>query len=119
MLTPGVKEFGGGLEEEEYMKIHRGVTGKIALSLLAPLETLLYRMRMVLFLTGLAIFALSVMFVKTVQAENLIFRYITVNPSADKTQEILVKKYLPSEVTPDTIVDLGGMELEYDTEKST
>jgi len=50
--------------------------------------------------------------------ENLIFRFIAVNPSATKTQEIEVRKYLPKEVTPDDVVDMGELLMEYDLDKS-
>jgi hypothetical protein len=46
------------------------------------------------------------------------FRVVAVNPSKVRTQTIQVKTYLPGEVTPKDITDLGGLELEYDSEKS-
>lgn len=67
----------------------------------------------------LAFFTVSLIVLEKAETvENLIFRFIVVNPSATKTQDMQVKKYLPKEVTPDDIIDLGGLDLEYDTEKS-
>ena len=46
------------------------------------------------------------------------FRLIAVNPSKTKKQVVQVKNYLPEEVKPKDIIDLGALELEYDAEKS-
>jgi len=46
------------------------------------------------------------------------FRVVAVNPSKTKTQVVQVKSYLPEEVRPKDILDLGALELEYDAEKS-
>lgn len=67
---------------------------------------------------ALSLFLLLLFGLKTVLAENLTFRYVVVNPSTTKTQTTQIKKYLPEEVTPKDIVDLGDLELEYDTQKS-
>ncbi len=53
-----------------------------------------------------------------IAAESVTFKVIVLNPSATKVQTAEVKKYLPQEVTPEDIIDLGGLELEYDTGKS-
>ena len=79
--------------------VTKRITGKIACVLLA-------------FLT------LSLISLEKAEAENITFRYVVVNPSSVKTQEIEIKKYLPEEVKPGDIVDLGGLQLEYDTERS-
>lgn len=63
-------------------------------------------------------FVLSLFGLEKTMAENLTFRYVVVNPSATKTQTAHIKKYLPEEVTPKDIVDSGGLELEYDTQRS-
>ncbi|HDZ76697.1 MAG TPA: hypothetical protein ENH41_01270 [Candidatus Omnitrophica bacterium] len=55
---------------------------------------------------------------QTIAAESVTFKVIVLNPSATKTQTTEIKKYLPQEVTPKDIIDLGGLELEYDTNKS-
>jgi hypothetical protein len=81
------------------MNIPRKTFGKIAIALLA-------------------FFVLSLIALEKAEAENLVFRFITVNPSATKTQDVQIKKYLPEEVTPEAIVDSGDLELEYDTDKS-
>jgi hypothetical protein len=46
------------------------------------------------------------------------FRIVAVNPSKFKTQTVQVKHYLPEEVRPKDITDMGGLELEYDSSKS-
>jgi hypothetical protein len=46
------------------------------------------------------------------------FRVVAINPSKTKQQMVQVKSYLPQEVTPKDVVELGGLELEYDSEKS-
>ncbi|MCM8813558.1 MAG: hypothetical protein NC924_06455, partial [Candidatus Omnitrophica bacterium] len=40
------------------------------------------------------------------------------NPSATRAQTTKVKVYLPQEITPKDIIDLGGLELEFDSAKS-
>jgi hypothetical protein len=51
-------------------------------------------------------------------AGSVIFRVIAVNPSRNKTQTTEVKNYLPLEVKPKDVMELGGLDLEYDSEKS-
>ncbi|MBP7216817.1 MAG: hypothetical protein KBA46_06000, partial [Candidatus Omnitrophica bacterium] len=46
------------------------------------------------------------------------FRLAAVNPSKTRKQITQIKSYLPIEVKPRDIVDLGGLDLEYDAEKS-
>jgi hypothetical protein len=46
------------------------------------------------------------------------FRIVAVNPSPTKTQKVQVKYDLPGEVKPKDIVDLGGLDLEYDSARS-
>jgi hypothetical protein len=46
------------------------------------------------------------------------FRIVALNPSSIKTQRVPVKIYLPQEVKPKDIMDTGGLELNYDAEKS-
>ena len=58
------------------MRIPRETFGKMAVALLA-------------------FFILSSVVLEKAEAENLIFRFIAVNPSATKTQDVQVKKYLP------------------------
>ena len=43
---------------------------------------------------------------------------VIVNPSETKTQTIPVKTYLPKEVTPDDVLNSGGLEIEFDTQNS-
>jgi hypothetical protein len=46
------------------------------------------------------------------------FRIVVINPSKTRVQKIQVKKYLPEEVKPKDVMELGGLELEFDSEKS-
>jgi hypothetical protein len=46
------------------------------------------------------------------------FRIMAANPSKVKTQKVQVRISLPAEVKPKDVMDLGGMNLEYDQEKS-
>jgi len=45
------------------------------------------------------------------------FRIMVVNPSKTRVQKVNVKKYLPEEVKLKDIMDAGGLDLEYDSEK--
>lgn len=49
---------------------------------------------------------------------SIIFRVVAVNPSKTKTQKIQVKSYLPQEIKARDVVDIGGLDLEYDPEKA-
>ena len=51
-------------------------------------------------------------------AGSVIFRMVVVNPSKVKKQKVEVKSYLPLEVKPKDIIDSGGLNIEYDQEKS-
>ena len=51
-------------------------------------------------------------------ADSLTFKVVVVNPSKTKVQTTEVKRYLPVEVAPKDILDLDGLTLEYDTQKS-
>ena len=66
----------------------------------------------------LVFLTLSVIGIEIAEADNISFRVIVVNPSKTRTQEVQVKKYLPKEATPDDILELDGLEVEYDHEKS-
>jgi hypothetical protein len=44
-------------------------------------------------------------------------RIVAVNPSKDKTQKVPIKIYLPKEVIPDDIIDMGQLKVGYDSEK--
>jgi hypothetical protein len=54
----------------------------------------------------------------SLQAGSVKFRIMVVNPSKMKAQTVQIKKYLPEEVKPKDIMDLGDLALEYDSEKS-
>jgi hypothetical protein len=53
----------------------------------------------------------------SLQSGSVKFRIMAVNPSKTKVQKVQVRKYLPEEVKPKDVMDLGGLELEYDSEK--
>lgn len=51
-------------------------------------------------------------------AKAIKLRIVAVNPSKDKTQKVPIKIYLPKEVIPDDIIDMGQLKVGYDSEKS-
>ena len=51
-------------------------------------------------------------------ASSVKLRVMAANPSANKTQYVPIKIYLPQEATPKDILDKGDLELNYDSEKS-
>jgi len=50
------------------------------------------------------------------EREPLEMSVVVVNPSKTKTQTVPIKTYLPKEVTPDAIVNLDGLEIEFDSD---
>ncbi|MCM8780567.1 MAG: hypothetical protein NC908_01395 [Candidatus Omnitrophica bacterium] len=54
----------------------------------------------------------------SLQPGSVKFRIVAFNPSKVRTQRVQVKNYLPQEVKQKDILDLGGLELEYDSQKS-
>ncbi|MCK5493433.1 MAG: hypothetical protein KAJ14_10025 [Candidatus Omnitrophica bacterium] len=50
-------------------------------------------------------------------AGNILLKSVIVNPSKTKIQEALIKVFLPKEVIPDNIVDLGDLKIDYDIDK--
>lgn len=60
---------------------------------------------------------------KTSSAQNsgskaIKLRIVAVNPSKDKTQKVPIRIYLPKEVIPDDIIDMGTLKVGFDSEKS-
>ena len=51
------------------------------------------------------------------EGEALEMSVVIVNPSTTKTQTVPIKMYLPQEVTPDSILSLDNLNLEYDSTK--
>ncbi len=51
------------------------------------------------------------------ESGSVILKILVVNPSRTETQAIPVKVYLPKEVTPEDIINLEDLELDYDPEK--
>jgi len=54
----------------------------------------------------------------SLQSGSVKFRIVVINPSKTKVQKVQVKKFLPTEVKLKDIMDAGGLDLEYDSEKS-
>ena len=54
----------------------------------------------------------------SVEGGSVVFRILAANPSKVKPQKVQIKNYLLEEVKPRDIMDLNGLELEYDAEKS-
>ncbi|MDD5466038.1 MAG: hypothetical protein PHP73_06860 [Candidatus Omnitrophica bacterium] len=54
----------------------------------------------------------------SLQPGSVKFRIVAMNPSKVRAQSVEVKYNLPSEVKPKDIMDTGGLDLEYDSEKS-
>jgi len=49
--------------------------------------------------------------------KNVVLKTMIVNPSKTKTQKATLKTYLPREVTPADITDLGDLKIDYDIDK--
>lgn len=47
----------------------------------------------------------------------IVLKTMVVNPSRTKTQTALLKAYLPKEVKPEDVVNLGDLKIDYDVEK--
>ncbi|MFA5373748.1 MAG: hypothetical protein WC354_06180, partial [Candidatus Omnitrophota bacterium] len=54
----------------------------------------------------------------SLQSGSVKFRIVVINPAKTKVQKVQVKKFLPTEVKLKDIMDAGGLDLEYDSEKS-
>lgn len=48
---------------------------------------------------------------------SIVLKTVVVNPSRTKTQTAVLKAYLPKEVKPEDVVDLGDLKVDYDVEK--
>ena len=57
-------------------------------------------------------------FAQESEREPMEMSVVAVNPSDTKTQTVQIKTYLPKEVTPDTILDSSGLDVEFDSEQS-
>ena len=49
---------------------------------------------------------------------SIVLKALIVNPSKTKTQEAVLKAYLPKEATPEDIIELGDLKVEYDIRKA-
>jgi hypothetical protein len=50
-------------------------------------------------------------------AAEVVMKVMTVNPSQEKAQEASLKAYLPKEITPNHVLNLGDLKISYDIEK--
>ena len=73
--------------------------------------------RFVLIVISIA-FIFSIVSTDYTHAATVKFRIIAANPSQTRTQRVPIKVYLPEEVKTSDIIDSGGLELEFDSEKS-
>ena len=62
-------------------------------------------------------FSLTV-FAQERERETIEMSVVAVNPSDTKTQTVEIKTYFPKEVTPDSIVDSAGLDVEFDSKQS-
>jgi len=60
----------------------------------------------------------SMVFAQEKREEPMEMSVVVVNPSDTKTQSVPIKMYLPKEVTPDAIIDSGGLDIEFDSQVS-
>jgi hypothetical protein len=86
-------------EEEKYM----GKPDKV--SILAVIGVMA-----ILFISGA---------VGSVYADNIVIRVMAVNPSREHSQTVPVKAYLPKEAKPEHVVDMGDLEIAYDTQQGS
>jgi hypothetical protein len=54
----------------------------------------------------------------SMQPGSVRFKIVAFNPSKLRPQKVSIKNYLPEEAKPKDVLDLGGLELEYDSQKS-
>lgn len=52
------------------------------------------------------------------ERETIEMSVVAVNPSDSKPQTVQIKTYLPKEITPDTILDASGLDVEFDSVQS-
>lgn len=64
------------------------------------------------------LFLATFMCIEAAFAASVRFRIVALNPSSVKTQSVPLKVYLPVEIKPQDVIDSGGLNLEYDSDKS-
>ena len=75
-------------------------------------------MRNLTIILVLIVSSLSPSFFGSVEAAaSVIMKILVVNPPQTETETVPVKVYLPKEVSPKDIIDLGDLKLDYDPEK--
>jgi len=65
----------------------------------------------------IVILVLIFLWLQEAEAKNIILKVMAVNPSKVKTQTVNLKAYLPEEATPDDVVDIGDLKMEYDVSR--
>ncbi len=69
---------------------------------------------------AIGIMLLAVLFsCKSAYASSIVLRVVAVNPSKEHLQQVPVKAYLPKEAKPEDIVDMGDLEIAYDTQQGS
>lgn len=66
---------------------------------------------------GAGLFTAKPVNISWLEKGSIILNAIVVNPSKDKQQKAMLKAYLPEEVIPEDIVDIGDLEVSYDIDK--
>ena len=68
--------------------------------------------------TGLILMMIMLCFLVREAECNITMKTLVVNPSKTKIQTATLKAYLPKEVKPEDIIDLGDLKIDYDVEKA-
>lgn len=67
---------------------------------------------------ALSIFGAKAVLFGAIERDPVKMRIVAINPSEKKAQEVPLKVYLPEELTPNDIVNLGEFKLDFDDSKS-
>lgn len=101
---------------------HRIISHVVISSVLGRLKSCIYHWTVFLLAGGLlcshALLA-AAQETKEPQRESIQLSVVVVNPSKIKEQSVPIKMDLPQEVTPDAILDSAGLDVEFDSEKSS
>jgi len=63
--------------------------------------------------------AVFLVFLAALAEASIVLKVMAVNPSKDQEQKASVKVYLPKEVKPDHIIDMGDLEASYDNQQGS
>jgi hypothetical protein len=70
------------------------------------------------FLVFFYLFSVLCLLFSVIAEANIVVRAVVVNPSESQTRKVPFKSYLPKEVKPENIVDMGDLEIAYDPKES-